>query len=80
LTAGAGRTNFAALASAAGIRRVYSFDTLAAWRDGAANALSGAGPVVVWLKVEARYGQKTPKAPRPMAEQIERLRKALGVG
>jgi sulfopyruvate decarboxylase subunit beta len=78
-TAGAGRTDFAGLARAAGIRRVYSFDALAPWRDGAAEALSGDGPVVVWLKVEGRYGQKTPKAPRPMAEQIQRLRAALGV-
>jgi hypothetical protein len=35
--------------------------------------------VVVWLKVEGRLGQKTPKAPRPMAEQIARLKQALGV-
>jgi hypothetical protein len=35
--------------------------------------------VVVWLKVEGRLGQQTPKAPRPMAEQISRLRHALGV-
>jgi thiamine pyrophosphate-dependent acetolactate synthase large subunit-like protein len=79
-TAGAGRTDFAGLAQAAGIRRVYSFDALAAWRDGAAEALEGDGPVVVWLKVEGRYGQKTPKAPRPMSEQIERLRTVLRAG
>jgi hypothetical protein len=33
---------------------------------------------VTCLKVEGRLGQKTPKAPRPMSEQIERLRRALG--
>ena len=44
---------------------------------GAAEVLTGPGPVVVWLKVEGRLGQKTPKAPRPMAEQIARLRQAL---
>lgn len=76
--AGAGRTDFAGLASAAGIPRVYTFDTADAWRAGAAEALAGPGPVVIWLKVEGRLGQKTPKAPRPMAEQIERLRQALG--
>jgi thiamine pyrophosphate-dependent acetolactate synthase large subunit-like protein len=70
-TAGAGRVDFAAAARAAGIPRVYAF-------DGAAEALSGPGPVAVWLKVEGRPGQRTPKAPRPMAEQIERLRKSLG--
>jgi thiamine pyrophosphate-dependent acetolactate synthase large subunit-like protein len=77
--AGAGHTDFAALARASGIRRGYSFDTAAAWRAGAAEALAGPGPVVVWLKVEGRRGQKTPKAPHPMAEQIQRLRGALGL-
>jgi thiamine pyrophosphate-dependent acetolactate synthase large subunit-like protein len=78
LTAGSGRTDFAALARAAGIARVHAFDTLEGWQAGAAEALAGPGPVVVWLKVEGRLGQKTPQAPRPMAEQIKRLRQALG--
>ena len=78
-TAGAGRVDFAALARAAGIARVYAFDAPESWEAGAAEALAGAGPVVVWLKVEGRRGQQTPKAPRPMAEQISRLRQALGV-
>jgi len=77
--AGAGRTDFAGLARAAGIPRVYAFDTADAWRTHAAEALAGTGPVVISLKVEGRLGQKTPKAPRPMAEQIERLRRALGM-
>lgn len=78
-TAGAGHTDFAGLARAAGIERVYRYDNADAWRAGAAEALTGAGPVVVCLKVEGRIGQKTPKAPRPMAEQIERLRITLGI-
>lgn len=78
-TAGAGLTDFAGLARAAGIRRVYSFDSADGWRNGAAEALTGPGPVVIWLKIEGRHGQKTPKAPRPMREQIARLRQALGV-
>jgi sulfopyruvate decarboxylase subunit beta len=77
-TAGTGHTDFAGLARSAGIQRVYHFDTLEAWQAGAAEALSGSGPVVVWLKVEGRLGQKTPKPPRPMAEQVKRLREALG--
>ena len=76
--AGVGRVDFAALARAAGIERVYRYDNADAWRSGAAEALAGPGPVVVHLKVEGRIGQKTPKAPRPMAEQLERLRNALG--
>ena len=75
--AGAGRINFADIARGAGINRVYRFDALAAWQTGAAEALTGAGPAVIWLKVEGRLGQKTPKPPRPMAEQIERLGAAL---
>jgi sulfopyruvate decarboxylase subunit beta len=77
-TAGAGHVDFAAVARAAGVGRVYAFDTADAWRAGAAEALSGPGPVVVWLKVEGRPGQRTPRPPRPIAEQIQRLRQALG--
>ena len=77
--AGEGRADFAALAGAAGIRRTYAFDTLESWKAGVAEALAGPGPVVVCLKVEGKLGQKTPKPPRPMAEQIWRLREALGV-
>ena len=78
-TAGAGRADFAALARAAGIRRVYAFTSLADWERGAAEALAGPGPVVIHLPVEGRLGQKTPRPPRPMAEQIERLQDAIGI-
>ena len=74
---GAGKTDFALIARGAGIERVYRFMTLTEWSEGAAEALSGPGPVVVWLSVEGRSGQKTPRPPRPMAEQIGRLRDAL---
>jgi thiamine pyrophosphate-dependent acetolactate synthase large subunit-like protein len=74
---GAGRTDFAALARAAGIRRVYSCQTAQAWRGVASEALSGHGPVAVWLKVEARPGQSAPTDMRPMQEQIARLRQVL---
>src|SRR5262249_22610894 len=53
-TAGAGHTDFAGLARAAGIARVYSCQAVEPWREVAAEALSGPGPVVIWLKVEAR--------------------------
>jgi sulfopyruvate decarboxylase subunit beta len=76
-TAGSGRVDFAGLARAAGIERVYSYDNADAWSAGAAEALTGAGPVVVCLKVEGRIGQQTPKAPQPMAEQLARLRQAI---
>jgi thiamine pyrophosphate-dependent acetolactate synthase large subunit-like protein len=75
--AGAGHANYAGMARAAGITRVYAFDTLQHWQEGAAEALAGPGPVVIWLKVEGRLGQKTPKAPRSMKAQVDRLRQAL---
>lgn len=77
--AGAGHVDYAQLARGAGIRRVYAYTTLAQWQAEAAAALTGPGPVVICLHVEGRLGQKTPKAPRPMGEQIERLQKALAV-
>jgi thiamine pyrophosphate-dependent acetolactate synthase large subunit-like protein len=75
--AGVGHVDYAGLARAAGISRVYAFDTLDAWQANAADALRGPGPVVIALRCEGRLGQKTPKPPRPMAEQIQRLRAAL---
>jgi sulfopyruvate decarboxylase subunit beta len=76
-TPGARRVDFASAARAAGIGRVFAFDNLKDWQASAAAALSGPGPAVIWLKVEGRRGQKTPKAPRPLSEQIARLREAL---
>jgi sulfopyruvate decarboxylase subunit beta len=78
-TAGTGHVDFAAMARASGIGRVYAFDAPQAWQNGAAEALAGAGPVVIILKVAGRTGQKTPRPPRPMADQIKRFREALGV-
>ncbi len=74
---GAGRTDYALIARGAGIERVYTFTDLNQWQSGAREALSGPGPVVIWLKIEGRLGEKTPKPPRPMAEQLARLQAAL---
>jgi thiamine pyrophosphate-dependent acetolactate synthase large subunit-like protein len=76
-TAGTGRADFAGLARSAGIQRVYSFDTADRWQSGAAEALSGPGPAVIWLKIQGRLGEKTPAPPLPMMEQIRRLKEAL---
>jgi thiamine pyrophosphate-dependent acetolactate synthase large subunit-like protein len=76
-TAGAGHTDWPGLARAAGIGRVYSFDQLDKWRRDAPQALAGKGPAVIHLKIEGLIGQKTPAPPRPMAEQIQRLKQAL---
>jgi thiamine pyrophosphate-dependent acetolactate synthase large subunit-like protein len=77
--AGAGNTDFDAIALGAGFERVYGFDTAEGWNAQAAECLNGAGPVFVWLRVAGEKGKATPTAPRPMAEQIARLRGALGV-
>jgi sulfopyruvate decarboxylase subunit beta len=79
-TPGAGRIDFVTLARAAGIRRVHCCRRVEEWRSIAAEALSGPGPVVVWLKVQARPDQRAPRAMRPMPEQLARLRQALGEG
>jgi thiamine pyrophosphate-dependent acetolactate synthase large subunit-like protein len=76
-TPGSGRVDFAGLARAAGIPRVYTCETVEEWRAAAAEALAGPRPVVAWLKVEARPGGRAPRAMRPLAEQAERLRQAL---
>ena len=77
-TAGTGHVDFAAMAKAAGIERVYAFDSAESWRVRVEEVLRGPGPVVIWLKVEGRMGQKTPTPPRPMADQVVRLQQALG--
>ena len=73
----AGRTDFAALARGAGIARVHECGSRGEWEAVAGESLSGSGPVFVWLKVKGEVGKPTPSAPRPMAEQIARLRVAL---
>jgi thiamine pyrophosphate-dependent acetolactate synthase large subunit-like protein len=76
---GGGKVDFAGLGRAAGLGRTYSFDTLAEWSTGAEQALSGPGPVLIRLHVEGRLGQATPRPPRPLSEQIARLRATLGI-
>jgi thiamine pyrophosphate-dependent acetolactate synthase large subunit-like protein len=75
--AGAGRTDYPALARATGINRTYSFGDPKAWEAGIAEALAGEGPRFIHLKVQGEHGKATPAPPRPMAEQIERMRGVL---
>jgi sulfopyruvate decarboxylase subunit beta len=75
--ANAGKTDFAAIARGAGLSQVYSCSSLDEWQTAAPNALNATGPVFVELHVAGERGRKTPAAPRPMAEQITRLREAL---
>src|SRR5262245_13673016 len=75
--AGAGKTDYAGLARAAGIGRAYGFTEVDAWRAAAPEVLAGPGPAFVWLKVDGERGHKTPSPRRPMGEQVARLRAAL---
>jgi thiamine pyrophosphate-dependent acetolactate synthase large subunit-like protein len=77
-TVGARRIDFAGLARAAGIGRVYTFEGLDDWRAEAAEVVSGPEASFIWLKVEGKLGQKTPLPPRAMSEQIARLKAGLG--
>ncbi len=76
---GGGRTDYALIARGAGLPRVYHFEDADTWRQSAGEVFRGTGPVFVWLRLCPRQGQQTPKPPRPMAEQIDRLRRELGV-
>jgi sulfopyruvate decarboxylase subunit beta len=78
LTTGSRRTDFAGLARAAGIERVFQFGTLPEWSNRAAVALCGPSPSFIWLQVERQIGPLSPPPFRPMAEQIARLRGAIG--
>jgi len=71
--AGASRTNYAGIARALGMDRVYSFTSKADWQRNAEECLSGPGPVFVELQICGKLGEATPSAPRGMAEQIARL-------
>jgi thiamine pyrophosphate-dependent acetolactate synthase large subunit-like protein len=75
--ANANTTDFATLARGAGISRVYSCHSRAEWDAVAVEAITGPGPAFTWLKVQGELGKPTPSAPRPMPEQITRLRAAL---
>ncbi len=76
--ANASHTDFATIARGAGIPRVYDCGSRAEWETVAGEAITGSGPVFVCLKVQGELGKPTPTAPRPMAEQVARLRSALG--
>jgi thiamine pyrophosphate-dependent acetolactate synthase large subunit-like protein len=76
--AGAGRTDFAGLAKAAGLKSVRTFDDSSSWEVDCPLFLTAATPSFAWLKVKGERGKLTPSAPRPMAEQIESLRREFG--
>ena len=76
-TAGSGNVDYANIARGAGINRVYSFASEEKWERGAAEALSGSGPVFIQLKISPASGKNKQAMPRPMSDQINRLKLAL---
>ncbi len=76
--AGAGQTDYAGLARAAGIKRVHACSDRTDWLARAKEVLAGEGPVFVWLKVAGERGRTTPAPPRPMTEQVRRLCEQIG--
>ena len=76
---GGGRVDFGAMAQAAGIPRVFHFRDRESWASGAAEVLSGTGPVFAQLDVDpVTVGDLSPRPPCPVIEQLARFRQAIG--
>lgn len=76
---GSRKIDFEAIARGAGLTQVFRFNDPSDWRSHAETVLRQSGPALIWLEVEGEKGKKTPSAPRPMSEQIAKLKIALGV-
>lgn len=78
-TAAAGAdTNFEALAQAAGIGSVVSFESLGDWQSGAEAAFQLPGPRLIVLQIEpVGPDEWRLSVPGPMRERLERFRQAL---
>lgn len=74
---GGSATDFATIARGAGFRRVFDFDSLAAWQDGITEVLNTDGPAFVVLHVEQVIGQPGPRSPGPAGDRARRLMQAL---
>jgi thiamine pyrophosphate-dependent acetolactate synthase large subunit-like protein len=75
---GARRIDYEHLAYSVGFRRVFMFADLEPWQREVGDIFADEyGPTFVWLEVDEERGKKTPSAPRPMGEQIRRLRAAI---
>ena len=75
---GRGSVDYLGFARAAGIESGYEFADANQWAGQAAELVQAQGPTFIRLVIEPRFGRSTPKPPRTMPEQIDRLRTALG--
>lgn len=69
--------DYAALARASGIPRVFHWSTLAEWQAGCAEALGATGPVLVVLDVDPVPGAVGPRSPGPTRDRGARFRDAV---
>ncbi len=76
-TAAAANTNFEAIAQGAGVESTVTFDSIEAWRSGAAAAFKLPGPRLIVLQVEPVGPEFQLTVPGPMRERLERFRAAL---
>jgi thiamine pyrophosphate-dependent acetolactate synthase large subunit-like protein len=71
--------DYAALARASGLRSVFRWSTLDAWRNGIDEAFRATGPALVVLDVATVPGAIGPRSPGPTSERGPRFMAALGV-
>lgn len=76
-TAGEARVDFAKLATACGIASATAFESLDAWRAGAAAALAAPGPRFITLKVAPVGDEYQLDSPGPIRERVRAFRQAL---
>jgi sulfopyruvate decarboxylase subunit beta len=69
--------DYAALASASGIKSIFRWSSLEEWRSGIESALGVAGPTLVVLDVAPVPGAVGPRSPGPTGPRVERFMRAV---
>ncbi len=69
--------DFAAVAIACGIRSVFRYSELPAWRNNIATILGAPGPTFVILDVASSPGTPGPRSPGPAAERAKKFRESV---
>src|SRR5688572_18832666 len=69
--------DYAAFATASGIKSVFRWSTLDDWRSGITMALGATGPTVVVLDVAPVPGAVGPRSPGPTGPRVERFMNAV---
>jgi thiamine pyrophosphate-dependent acetolactate synthase large subunit-like protein len=69
--------DYEAVVRACGIKSVYRWSSIEAWRAGFAQAVNANGPTVVILDVAPVAGGRGPRSPGPTRGRVDRLMRAL---